>query len=139
MRALTEPGRRAFAVTATNSQKGRQLMKEMKEGKKNVVRRVSRASCVEWSDARESVFMVCGRHPRRVLKLRSRKTDAVRKLSIHRSPLLLTSQTHVCSDTGAAHDQRRHTPGCSDGICANTQKLGHLKTATKLGRENIAS
>ena len=32
--------------------------------------RVSRASCVEWSDARESVFMVCGRHPRRVLKLR---------------------------------------------------------------------
>ena len=59
MRALTEPGRIAFAVTATNSQKGRQLMKEMKEGKKNVVRRVSRASCVEWSDARESVFMVC--------------------------------------------------------------------------------
>ena len=51
----------------------------------------------------------------------------------------LTSQTHVCSDTGAAHDQRRHTPWCSDGICANTQKLGHLKTATKLGRENIAS
>ena len=47
----------------------------------NVVRRVSRASCVEWSDARESVFMVCGRHPRRVLKLRSRKTDAVRKLT----------------------------------------------------------
>ena len=78
-------------------------MKEMKEGKKNVVRRVSRASCVEWSDARESVFMVCGRHPRRVLKLRSRKTDAVRKLSIHNSPLLFTSQTHVCSDTGAAH------------------------------------
>ena len=90
-------------------------------GKKNV--RVSRASCVEWSDARESVFMVCGRHPRRVLKLRSRKTDAVRKLSIHHSHLLFTSQTHVCSDTGAAYDQRRHTPGCSDGICANTQEL----------------
>ena len=124
MRALTEPGRIAFAVTATNSQKGRRLMKEMKEGKKNVVRRVSRASCVEWSDARESVFMVCGRHPRRVLKLRSRKPDAVRKLSIHHSPLLFTSQKHVCSDTGAAHDQRRHTPGCSDGICANTQ--GHI-------------
>ena len=33
MRALTEPGRIAFAVTATDSQKGRQLMKEMKEGK----------------------------------------------------------------------------------------------------------
>ena len=109
----------------------------VERGKKNV--RVSRASCVEWSDARESVFMVCGRRPRRVLKLRSRKTDAVRKLSIHHSPLLFTSQTYVCSDTGAAHDQRRHTPGCSDGICANTQKLGHLKTATKLGRENIAS
>ena len=129
MRALTEPGRIAFAVTATNSQKGRQLMKEMKEGKKNVVRRVSRASCVEWSDARESVFMVCGRHPRRVLKLRSRKPDAVRKLSIHNSPLLFTSQTHVCSDTGAAHDQRRHTPGCSDGICANTQ--GHITRCSK--------
>ena len=57
--------------------------------------------------------MVCGRHPRRVLKLRSRKPDAVRKLSIHHSPLLFTSQKHVCSDTGAAHDQRRHTPGCS--------------------------
>ena len=56
-------------------------MKEMKEWKNNVVRRVSRASCVEWGDARESVFMVCGRHPRRVLKLRSRKTDAVRKLT----------------------------------------------------------
>ena len=79
----------------------------VERGKKNV--RVSRASCVEWSDARESVFMVCGRRPRRVLKLRSRKTDAVRKLSIHHSPLLCTSQTHVCSDTGAAHDQRRHT------------------------------
>ena len=79
----------------------------VERGKKNV--RVSRASCVEWSDARESVFMVCGRRPRRVLKLRSRKTDAVRKLSIHHSPLLFTSQTHVCSDTGAAHDQRRHT------------------------------
>ena len=103
MRALTELGRIAFAVAATNSQKGRQLMKEMKEGKQNVVRRVSRASCVEWSDARESVFMVRGRRPRRVLKLRSRKTDAVRKLSIHHSPLLFTSQTHVCSDTGAAH------------------------------------
>ena len=93
----------------------------VERGKKNV--RVSRVSCVEWSDARESVFMVCGRRPRRVLKLRSRKTDAVRKLSIHHSPLLFTSQTHVCSDTGAAHDQRRHTPGCSDGICANTQEL----------------
>ena len=93
----------------------------VERGKKNV--RVSRASCVEWSDARESVFMVCGRRPRRVLKLRSRKTDAVRKLSVHHSPLLFTSQTHVCSDTGAAHDQRRHTPGCSDGICANTQEL----------------
>ena len=93
----------------------------VERGKKNV--RVSRASCVEWSDARESVFMVCGRRPRRVLKLRSRKTDAVRKLGIHNSPLLFTSQTHVCSDTGAAHDQRRHTPGCSDGICANTQDL----------------
>ena len=114
------------------------LLHLVERGKKNVVR-VSRASCVEWSDARESVFMVCGRRPRRVLKLRSRKTDAVRKLSIHHSPLLFTSQTHVCSDTGAAHDQRRHTPWCSDGICANTQKLGHLKTATKLGRENIAS
>ena len=99
------------------------LMHLIERRKKNVVR-VSRASCVEWSDARESVFMVCGRHPRRVLKLRSRKTDAVRKLSIHNSPLLFTSQTHVCSDTGAAHDQRRHTPGCSDGICANTQ--GHI-------------
>ena len=109
----------------------------VERGKKNV--RVSRASCVEWSDARESVFMVCGRRPRRVLKLRSRKTDAVRKLSIHHSPLLFTSQTHVCSDTGAAHDQRRHTAGCSDWISANTHKLGHLKTATKLGRENIAS
>ena len=76
-------------------------------GEKNV--RVSRSSCVEWSDARESVFMVCGRRPRRVLKLRSRKTDAVIKLSIHQSPLLFTSQTHVCSDTGATHDQRRHT------------------------------
>ena len=32
-------------------------------GKKNV--RVSRSSCVEWSDAMESVFMVCGRRPRR--------------------------------------------------------------------------
>ena len=74
-------------------------------GKKNAVR-VSRASCVEWSDARESVFMVCGRRPRRVLKLRSRKTDAVRKLSIHHSPLLFTSQKHVCSDTGAAHFSR---------------------------------
>ena len=63
----------------------------VERGKKNV--RVSRASCVEWSDARESVFMVCGRRPRRVLKLRSRKTDAVRKLSIHHSPLLFTSQT----------------------------------------------
>ena len=94
----------------------------VERGKKNV--RVSRASCAEWSEARESVFMVCGRRPRRVLKLRSRKTDAVRKLSIHHSPLLFTSQTHVCSDTGAAHDQRRHTPGCSDGICANTQ--GHI-------------
>ena len=73
----------------------------VERGKKNV--RVSRASCVEWSDARESVFMVCGRRPRRVLKLRSRKTDAVRKLSIHHSTLLFTSQTHVCSDTGAAH------------------------------------
>ena len=51
----------------------------VERGKKNV--RVSRASCVEWSDARESVFMVCGRRPRRVLKLRSRKTDAVRKLT----------------------------------------------------------
>ena len=61
---------------------------ERDEGKKNVVTRVSRASCVEWSDARESVFMVCGRRPRRVLKLRSRKTDAVRKLIIHHSPLL---------------------------------------------------
>ena len=99
------------------------LMHVIERGKKNVVVRVSRASCVEWSDARESVFMVCGRRPRRVLKLRSRKTDAVRKLSIHHSPLLFTSQTHVCSDTGAAHDQRRHTPGCSDGICANTQEL----------------
>ena len=98
------------------------LLHLVERGKKNVVR-VSRASCVEWSDARESVFMVCGRHPRRVLKLRSRKPDAVRKLSIHHSPLLFTSQTHVCSDTGAAHDQRRHTPGCSDGICANTQDL----------------
>ena len=78
----------------------------VERGEKNVV---SRASCVEWSDARESVFMVCGRHPRRVLKLRSRKPDAVRKLRIHHSPLLFTSQTHVCSDTGAAHDQRRHT------------------------------
>ena len=77
--------------------------RDEKKGKKNVVRRVSRASCVEWSDARESVFMVCGRRPRRVLKLRSRKTDAVRKLSIHHSPLLFTSQTHVCSGTGAAH------------------------------------
>ena len=59
--------------------------------------------------------MVCGRRPRRVLKLRSRKTDAVRKLSIHHSPLLFTSQTHVCSDTGAAHDQRRHTLAISYG------------------------
>ena len=100
----------------------------VERGKKNV--RVSRVSCVEWSDARESVFMVCGRRPRRVLKLRSRKTDAVRKLSVHHSPLLFTSQTHVCSDTGAAHDQRRHTPWCSDGICANTQKLCHLKTGS---------
>ena len=83
------------------------LLHLVEPGKKNV--RVSRASCVEWSDARESVFMVCGRRPRRVLKLRSRKTDAVRKLSIHHSPLLFTSQAHVCSDTGAAHDQRRHT------------------------------
>ena len=62
----------------------------VERGKKNV--RVSRASCVEWSDARESVFMVCGRRPRRVLKLRSRKTVAVRKLSIHHSPLLFTSR-----------------------------------------------
>ena len=46
----------------------------VERGKKNV--RVSRASCVEWSDARESVFMVCGRRPRRVLKLRSRKTES---------------------------------------------------------------
>ena len=79
----------------------------VERGKKNV--RGSRASCVEWSDARESVFMVRGRRPRRVLKLRSRKTDAVRKISTHHLPLLFTSQTHVCSDTGAAHDQRRHT------------------------------
>ena len=81
------------------------LLHLVEPGKKNVVR-VSRASCVEWSDARESVFMVCGRRPRRVLKLRSRKTDAVRKLSIHHSPLLFTSQKHVCSDTGAAHFSR---------------------------------
>ena len=100
----------------------------VERGENNV--RVSPASCVEWSDARELVVMVCERRPRRVLKLRSRKPDAVIKLSIHHSPLLFTSQTHVCSDTGAAHDQRRHTPWCSDGICANTQKLCHLKTGS---------
>ena len=106
----------------------------VERGKKNV--RVSRVSCVEWSDARESVFMVCGRRPRRVLKLRSRKTDAVRKLSVHHSPLLFTSQTHVCSDTGAAHDQRRHTPGCSDGICANTQELITRFASASLSRRS---
>ena len=123
--ATANSTRRIRAPPTLNEEEGTpsSLMHVIERGKKNVVVRVSRASCVEWSDARESVFMVCGRHPRRVLKLRSRKPDAVRKLSIHHSPLLFTSQTHVCSDTGAAHDQRRHTPGCSDGICANTQEL----------------
>ena len=67
----------------------------VERGENNV--RVSPASCVEWSDARELVVMVCGRRPRRVLKLRSRNTDASNTLSIHHYSTLLVIMKRCAS------------------------------------------
>ena len=73
-------------------------------GKKNV--RVSRSSCVEWSDARESVFMVCGRRPRRVLKLRSRKTESPSFITRLCCLLLMSSRIRAIEHRSDAFGER---------------------------------